>query len=52
MDYEPDGIESVGSFVGFDSHRVKGDLESFKTFIESRGASMRVLLRRRNTHER
>ena len=38
MDYEPEGIkESVGSFVGFDSHRVKGDLESFKTFIESRG---------------
>ena len=29
--------ESVGSLVGFDSHRVKGDLESFKTFIESRG---------------
>jgi hypothetical protein len=28
---------SVGSFVGFDSHRVKGDLESFKVFIESRG---------------
>ena len=38
MDYEPEGVkESVGSFVGFDSHRVKGDLESFKTFIESRG---------------
>jgi hypothetical protein len=27
----------VGSFVGFDSHRVKSDLESFKAFIESRG---------------
>ena len=38
MDYEPEGIkESVGSAVGIDSHRVKGDLESFKTFIESRG---------------
>ena len=37
MDYEPEGIkESVGSAVGIDSHRVKGDLESFKTFIESR----------------
>jgi len=38
MDYEPEGVkESVGSFVGIDSHRVKSDLESFKTFIESRG---------------
>ena len=39
MDYEPAGMkESVGSAVGVDSHRVKGDLESFKEFIESRGA--------------
>jgi uncharacterized membrane protein len=39
MEYEPEGIkESVGSAVGLDSHRVKGDLESFKDFIESRGA--------------
>jgi uncharacterized membrane protein len=39
MDYEPEGIkESVGSLAGFDSHRVKGDLESFKEFIESRGS--------------
>ncbi len=39
MDYEPKGMkESVGSLVGFDSHRVKGDLESFKKFIESRGS--------------
>ena len=38
MDYEPEGMkESVGSAVGLDSHRVKGDLESFKEFIESRG---------------
>ena len=38
MEYEPEGItESIGSFVGLDSHRVKGDLESFKEFIESRG---------------
>ena len=37
MDYEPEGVtESVGSFVGLDSHRVKGDLESFKEFIEGR----------------
>ena len=28
--------DSMGSLVGFDSHRVKGDLESFKEFIESR----------------
>jgi uncharacterized membrane protein len=39
MDYEPEGVkESVGSLAGFDSHRVKGDLESFKEFIESRGS--------------
>ena len=39
MDYEPEGMkESVGSLAGFDSHRVRGDLESFKTFIESRGS--------------
>ncbi len=39
MDYEPEGIkESVGSAAGMDSHRVKGDLESFKEFIESRGS--------------
>ena len=38
MEYAPEGIkESVGSAVGVDSHRVKGDLESFKEFIESRG---------------
>ena len=38
MEYEPEGMkESVGSIVGIDSHRVKGDLESFKDFIESRG---------------
>jgi uncharacterized membrane protein len=37
MEYEPEGVkESVGSFVGFDSRRVKGDLESFKQFIEGR----------------
>jgi uncharacterized membrane protein len=37
MEYEPEGMkESMGSFVGLDSHRVKGDLKSFKEFIESR----------------
>jgi len=39
MDYAPEGIkESVGSAAGMDSHRVKGDLESFKEFIESRSS--------------
>jgi uncharacterized membrane protein len=39
MDYEPEGMkESVGSTVGLDSRRVKGDLESFKQLIESQGA--------------
>ena len=38
MDYEPEGNEGVGRQpVGIDSRRVKGDLESFKEFIESRG---------------
>ena len=37
LDYEPEGAtESIGSFVGLDSHRVKGDLKSFKEFIEGR----------------
>jgi len=39
MEYDPEGMkESVGSMVGLDSRRVKGDLESFKEFIESRGS--------------
>jgi hypothetical protein len=39
MEYEPEGMkESLGSAAGLDSHRVKGDLESFKDFIESRGS--------------
>ena len=37
MGYEPEGVtESIASFVGLDSRRVKGDLESFKVFIEGR----------------
>ena len=40
MDYEPEGVkESVGSMVGVDSRRVRGDLESFKEFIEERGSA-------------
>jgi uncharacterized membrane protein len=39
MNYDPEGVkESIGSLIGIDSGRVKGDLESFKKFIESRGA--------------
>jgi uncharacterized membrane protein len=38
MDYEPEGtVENVGDAVGAVSTRVAGDLERFKTFIESRG---------------
>ena len=38
LDVEPDdAIESVGTALGFLQRRVKGDLERFKEFIESRG---------------
>jgi uncharacterized membrane protein len=38
MDWEPQGMkESVGSAIGSDSRRVKGDLERFKEMIERRG---------------
>ncbi len=38
MDYEAEGLkEKLGSAVGADSRRVKGDLERFKQFIENRG---------------
>jgi uncharacterized membrane protein len=38
MDYEPEGVvETLGSKLGQDERRVKGDLERFKEFIESRG---------------
>ena len=38
LDYDPEGvIENVGDALGFVRRRVKGDLERFKTFIESRG---------------
>jgi uncharacterized membrane protein len=40
MDYEPKGlVESAGSMIGVDNRRVRGDLESFKEFIEERGAA-------------
>jgi uncharacterized membrane protein len=39
LDYEPEGIkETVGSATGSDARQVKGDLERFKHFIESRGS--------------
>ena len=38
MDYEPEGFkEKVGEALGFVSHRVEGDLERFKEFVERRG---------------
>ncbi len=38
MDYDPQGItENVGDAAGVLSRRISGDLERFKTFLESRG---------------
>ena len=38
MDFEPEGlVEQAGDKLGFVERRVKGDLERFKKFIESRG---------------
>ncbi|KRC48840.1 MULTISPECIES: SRPBCC family protein [unclassified Nocardioides] len=38
IDWQPSGlVEKVGSAVNIDQHRVKGDLEKFKEFIEERG---------------
>ena len=38
MDVDPEGpVENVGDAVGVPERRVKGDLERFKEFIESRG---------------
>ena len=40
MDVEPSGvIEKVGTALGIASGSVKGDLEHFKAFIESRGSA-------------
>jgi uncharacterized membrane protein len=37
MDWEPEGaVQAVGDALGFDDRRIKGDLERFKEFIESR----------------
>ena len=38
LDVEPDGpFEAAGDALGFVERRAKGDLERFKSFIESRG---------------
>jgi uncharacterized membrane protein len=38
MEYTPEGfIEKAGDLIGIASHRVQGDLERFKTYIESQG---------------
>lgn len=38
LDYEPLGVtEKIGDMLGIVSHRVAGDLERFKDFIEARG---------------
>lgn len=38
MEYEPEGMtEKTGDMIGVVSHRVEGDLERFKDFIEKRG---------------
>ncbi|CAN5658149.1 SRPBCC family protein [soil metagenome] len=39
MEWQPqNAAQSVGDALGLDDRRVKGDLERFKEFIESRGA--------------
>jgi uncharacterized membrane protein len=39
LDYDPEGVvENVADALGIVSARVKGDLQRFKEFIESRGA--------------
>jgi uncharacterized membrane protein len=39
IEYQPEGIvETAGDLLGLVSSRVEGDLERFKSFIESRGA--------------
>ncbi|MDQ3958063.1 MAG: SRPBCC family protein, partial [Actinomycetota bacterium] len=38
MEYDPEGlVEKAGDALGIVKSRVKGDLERFKTFIETRG---------------
>jgi uncharacterized membrane protein len=38
MEWEPEGVvQQTGAALGSDDRQIKGDLERFKTFIESRG---------------
>jgi uncharacterized membrane protein len=38
MEHETEGLtETIGSALGGDSRKIKGDLERFKEFVESRG---------------
>ena len=40
LDVEPEGpVESVGDALGFVQRQAKGDLERFKSFVESRGVA-------------
>ncbi|MEO9173981.1 MAG: SRPBCC family protein [Gaiellales bacterium] len=40
IEHEEDGVlEKVGSALGADTHRVKGDLERFKELVEAHGAT-------------
>ena len=40
LDVDPEGpIENIGAALGFVQRRVKGDMERFKEFIESRGSA-------------
>jgi uncharacterized membrane protein len=38
LEYDPEGVvENVGDMIGVVTHRVQGDLQRFKEFIEARG---------------
>ena len=40
MEWQPrDSTEALGAAMGFDDRQIKGDLERFKKFIESRGTA-------------
>jgi uncharacterized membrane protein len=38
IEYDPEGVvENIGDAIGVASHRIRGDLQRFKEFIEQRG---------------
>jgi uncharacterized membrane protein len=40
MEWQPEGaVETAGAAIGADDRQIKGDLERFKEFIESRGSA-------------